>query len=337
MVKSIMKTISEVQQEIRGIQKELYLLNNRLKALDEELVNFKDVDQENSLYQKIYELAAGMLIIKHPLMKENQTVKNNYFAILIMVATLEDSINEDQLLFLQRIIMNDPYNKWLNHYVGQLRKLKPENVIYNCDETVKKYLAEQLLLDLIIIANLSRTKSKRTFELVAQIVAFLGINKERVSHIGVIAVTVLTQNINKYSCSFNNSQLNSQKRLALCELINEDAKRFQYYLKEIPGWNAIVQNAFKFKNTENSKKQGNKVNNNRRFDVEDQKLIDDIQYKRDGGVAFYNLGWYFETQGKILEAISCYTESKKLGHRSASSRLKYLMFNKHKLNCLTGR
>ena len=325
MVKRIMKTISELQLEIRGIQKELNLLNNRLKALDDEFIDFKDYDQnDDSLYQRIYELAAGMPVISHPLMKEGQLVKNNYFAMLIMVATLEDSINEDQLLFLQRIIMSDPYNNGLNHYVGQLRKMKTENVIYNCNETIKNSLAEQLLLDLLIIANLSRTKSKKIFELIAQIVAFLGINKERVRHIGVIAVTVLTQNINKYSCSFNNSQLNSQKRLALCELINEDAKRFQYYLKEIPGWNAIVQNAFKFKNKENSKKQGNKVNNNRRFDAEDEKEIDKIKDKMDGGVAFYNLGWYFETHGKNSEAIFCYTESKKLGHRIASSRLQYL-------------
>lgn len=321
-----MKTISELQQEIRGIQKELNLLNNRLKALDDEFIEFKNYNQNDSLYQRIYDLAARMPVISHPLMKEGQLVKNNYFAMLIMVATLEDSINEDQLLFLQRIIMSDPYNNGLNHYVGQLRKMKTENVIYNCNETVKNSLAEQLLLDLLIIANLSRTKSKKIFELIAQIVAFLGINKERVSHIGVIAVTVLTQNINKYSCSFNNSQLNSQKRLASCELINEDAKRFQYYLKEISGWNAIVQNAFKFKNTENSKKQGNKVNNNRRFDAEDQKLIDDIQYKRDDGVAFYKLGRYFETHGKFSEAIFCYTKSKKLGHRNAGSRLEYLAF-----------
>ena len=278
-----MKTISELQQEIRSIQKSLQLLESRLKVLDDDLVNFKEVAQENSLFQKVYELASGMPIIKHPLMQENQSVKNNYFAILIMIATLEDSINENQLLFLQRIIMDDPYNKWLNHYVGQIRKLKPENVVYNCDEAVKKKLAEQLLLDSLIIANLSHAKTNKTFELIAQIAAFLGINKDITGHISEIALTVLTQNIEKYPCFTDNEKSCEQNiikstgptirlatsiaktltkkilgtinwdtpksslQFAFYEIVIEDNKKFGYYLSELPEWKDIVKKAAKEK------------------------------------------------------------------------------------------
>lgn len=269
-----MKTISELQCEIRDIQKGLQEFNNRLKTLDDELINYKEVAQNNSLYQRIFELAEGMPVIKHPLMLENCATKNSYFAILVMVATLEDSINENQLLFLQRIIMSDPDNNRLFHYVNEIRKVKPENVIFNCDETVKKILAEQLLLDLIIIANLSHTKTKNTFELIAHIATFLGINKDRVGHISEIAVTVLTQKVERYLCSFDSNQPNHDNRisslivnlvtilakeidnklfnrishepsysaiqLAKYSIILEDDKKFGYYLEEVFGWSDIV-------------------------------------------------------------------------------------------------
>ena len=252
-----MKTISELQQEIRSIQKGLKSFGTRLNALDDELANFKEVAHENSLYQRVYELANGMPVIKHPLMLENQAVKNNYFAILIMIATLEDSINENQLLFLQRIIMDDPYNKRVNHYVGQIRKLKPENVVYNCDEAVKKKLAEQLLLDSLIIANLSHAKTNKTFELIAQIAAFLGINKDSTGHISKIALTLLTQNIEKYPCFTDNKKSGEQfvncdtpkssLLLAYFAIVVEDNKKFGYYLSELPEWKDIVNIAAKEK------------------------------------------------------------------------------------------
>lgn len=357
-----MKTISELQQEIRDIQKGLQFLDKRLKTLDDELVNFKEIAQNNSLYQRVYELAAGMPVIKHPLMQENQAVKNNYFAILIMVATLEDSINENQLLFLQRIIMDDPYNKWLNHYVRQLGKITPENVVYNCDEIIKRKLAEQLLLDLLIIANLSRAKTNRTFELITHIVAFLDINKEVVGHISEIGVTVLTQNIDYYPCPFNDSSINRDKlktngataklikaladmlvqrtfqtlnwetrneadKIASYNLMLEDNEKFGYYLFEITGWQDIINKALQEKSNiqELIDKKSNILLN-----LQEKDHINRLQYCTHDGSQLFDLGWEYEKKHELVKALYCYNLAKNFGNELAANRLSYLNKQKSK-------
>ncbi len=46
-----MKTIAEIQQEIRSVKKELISLDYRLQKINDELTSFKDVTYEDSVYQ----------------------------------------------------------------------------------------------------------------------------------------------------------------------------------------------------------------------------------------------------------------------------------------------
>ena len=115
-----MKTISELQQEIRSIRSEMTKLDSRLEVLDSELVNYKDTPTEKSEYKRIFDIAKSMPIFKHPILKESLNVKNNYFAVLLMVITVDDSLSDEQLLFLQRMVMTDSRNSRLDHYLGSI-------------------------------------------------------------------------------------------------------------------------------------------------------------------------------------------------------------------------
>lgn len=95
-----MKTISELQQELRLVRKDLAKMDERLSVIDTELMSFKDSVQGDTNFQHIYNLAESMPIIPHPVVTMEQKSKSIYFGILLMVATLEDSISEQQLLFL---------------------------------------------------------------------------------------------------------------------------------------------------------------------------------------------------------------------------------------------
>lgn len=88
-----MKTIAELQQEIRSIRKELSILDGRLDAMDTELLGYKDVTSDDSEYKRIYEIAKTMPVIKHPIVQETIPIKNNYFGMLLMVAVVDDSID----------------------------------------------------------------------------------------------------------------------------------------------------------------------------------------------------------------------------------------------------
>lgn len=52
-----MKTIAEIQQEIRFIRTEIGNLDYRLQKVSDELSNFKEIEYTESVYQTIYEMA----------------------------------------------------------------------------------------------------------------------------------------------------------------------------------------------------------------------------------------------------------------------------------------
>lgn len=218
-----MKTISELQQEIRSMQTELRNISDHLTEINDELLNYKDTGMSDSIYKRVYEIAETLPIIKHPIINYGYAVKNNYFAILILIATCEDSINDNQLLFMQRMIMADSQRASIDVYVEGIGSIKPENVIFKIQETVKNELHFQLVLDMLIIANLSKVKTRKTHEIIANISSFLGVKSEELIQIANIAMLILMQDIKKYQ------NQGYQRMLA-------DNTRFGYYLSEIDGW-----------------------------------------------------------------------------------------------------
>lgn len=91
-----MKTISELQQELRLVRKDLAKMDERLSKIDAELMSFKDSLHDDTNFKHIYALAEAMPVIPHPVVAMQQKSKSIYFGILLMVATLEDSISEQQ-------------------------------------------------------------------------------------------------------------------------------------------------------------------------------------------------------------------------------------------------
>ena len=216
-----MKTISELQNELRGIKKDLSDIDARLNSVDSELSNYKDSSTQISNDNNIYKLAQTLPKIEHPISKENLTVKNNYFSILLMISTVDDSINDEQLLFLQRIALSDEQNSRLDSYISNLGNINFQNVLFQLDERVKDKYSKQLLLDMIILSNLSKSKEKKSYEVIASISAFLGIEKSTIREITQIAKTIL---------------LNDSKHLP----DGRDVKDFDYYLCEVPGYLKVL-------------------------------------------------------------------------------------------------
>ena len=223
-----MKTISELQCEIRSMQTELRNMDEHLNEISDELMNYKDSGTGKSDYEKIYRVVQTMPIIEHPIIKYGYESKNNYFAILILVATCEDSINNEQKIFLQRMIMADSQRSTIDAYLNGISTINIENVIFNIHEDIKHNLAKQLVLDMIIIANLSKIQTEKTFGLITNIAAFLEIDSDDLIHISNIALTILKQNIREYRNNINKAT------------IIGDEESFGYYLNEVPGWNILI-------------------------------------------------------------------------------------------------
>lgn len=226
-----MKTILELQEEIRSLRTAVQGIDKRLEFFEDELTNYKDVAQSDTVYPKIYYIAKAMPVIKHPLIEQGYAVKKNYFAVLLMVATCEDSINDDQLLFLQRMIMADKQRTGIDCYMAEQGSVQPENVIYKISENIKGRLSLLLMLDMLVIANLSHMKTVKTFEMIANIATFLKITKNEMRHISSIAAVLLRQSCELYP------EPHDYKRIL------DDEEKYGFYLNEIPEWKSIVYNA----------------------------------------------------------------------------------------------
>lgn len=226
----MMKTISELQQEIRIMQTELIKINNQLSEINDELLNYKDSGIKQSIYKSIYEIAKRMPVIEHPIIRYNMSVKNNYFAILMLVATCGDSVNDSQLLFLQRMIIADKQSTSIDSYMLGVKSITPENVIFKIQEDIKNDLAFQILLDMMIVANIGNIKTRNIFEMIADISSVLGIDPSDVSRISVVSKAVLMQDI-KMLCAEE------------YETIEKNNIQFGYYLQEIKGWSALLEDA----------------------------------------------------------------------------------------------
>ena len=218
-----MKTISELQQEIRSMQTELQEINKRLSNINDELLNYKDSGVSDSKYKRIYEIAETMPLIEHPIIRYGYAVKNSYFAILILVATCEDSINDDQLLFLQRMVMADRQRTSIDLYMAGIGSTSIDNVIFKMHDDVKN-LSNQLVLDMLMIANLGKIKSQLTYEVIANITKFIGVSEYELRMISVIAKSILLQKCDE-----------SVKAMGLGYMEKIDCQ-FGYYLSTVKNW-----------------------------------------------------------------------------------------------------
>jgi len=233
-----MKTISELQQEIRTIRGDLAKMDERLASIDTELLSFKDSLQSGTNFDHIYNLAEAMPIITHPITSFQQSAKSTYMGIVLMTATLEDSITDQQLLFLQRMIMADPDRKRIDYYMGSLGKLQPDNVIFQLSDEAITAHGSQLLLDMMIVAQLGKLCTTKTFGVISDIASVLGKDKRMVTKITQVAVAVLTQ-------SYEKIPRDSTTVLYMDE-------HFGYYLGELPGWGKHVSGKKKQKAAEDA-------------------------------------------------------------------------------------
>ena len=221
-----MKTISELQQELRLARKDLAKIDERLSEIDTELMSFKDSEQGDTNFKHIYNLAEAMPIIPHPVVAMQQQSKSIYFGILLMIATLEDSISEQQLLFLQRMVMADVTRNRIDYYMGSLGKIQPDNVIFCLDDEVILSHADQLLLDLIVVAKLGRNCTMKSFRVISDLASILKKNKTDFTDIVAVAAAVLRQDW---------SHLSKNPAVAIsCDL------KYGHYLNEVSGWKTYV-------------------------------------------------------------------------------------------------
>ena len=224
-----MKSIAELQQEIRLLRRELTNMDDRLEALDQELLNYRDISTGDSQYERIYEIAKIMPALKHPVMYSIPAIYTNYMSLLIMVAKLEGNLSDVQMLWLQRIVLQNANHCKLDYYMQQANSINYENALLQMHEAIKTKYADNLLVDMMLLANFSPATSVTTYEAIASIATLIGIKEQNLKQLSKISTAILTQDV---------------------EILGEENKeilyindRFGYLLDNLADWEKKVQKA----------------------------------------------------------------------------------------------
>lgn len=226
-----MRSISDLQKEIEYLHRDLAKLNKRLLAVGNELADYRALQNNKISYDEIYALAESMPVIKHPICDIQPEGKAIYVSLLLMIATLENELNDRQLLFLQRMIMSDEDWNKLDIYFANMRRFQPDNVIFHLQNKNILSYSDQLLLDMMLIAKLGKHCTSKTMNLIADIAVALDKDKNKVRKIIIVAKALLTHNLQVIeNYKFNYLYLNST---------------YGYYFTDIPEWNSKVGNMLK--------------------------------------------------------------------------------------------
>lgn len=226
-----MRSISDLQKEIEYLHRDLAKLNKRLLAVGNELADYRALQNTEISYEEIYALAESMPVINHPMCNMQPEEKAIYVSLLLMVAALENELNDRQLLLLQRMIMSDDDWNKLDIYFANMRRFQPDNVIFHLQNKNILSYSNQLLLDMMLIAKLGKHCTSKTMNLIADIAVALDKDKNKVRKIIIVAKALLTHNLNVIeNYKFNYLYLNST---------------YGYYFTDIPEWNSKVSNMLK--------------------------------------------------------------------------------------------
>ena len=116
--------------------------------------------------------------------------------------------------------------------MGSLGKIQPDNVIFCLDDELILSHADQLLLDLIVVAKLGQNCTMKSFGVISDLASILKKNKADFAEIADVAATVLRQDWSHLSKNPS-------------AVISFDSK-YGHYLNELTGWKAYADE-IKFK------------------------------------------------------------------------------------------
>ena len=182
-----MKTIGEIQSELRKLCQEL----EALKQEQEAKVNEVDL-------KKISAVASRYPIENHPMLNEDEHHKDMYLQILFSVAVLEKQNNEDGIKTICRIAYGMGYT---GDFESLLIKAQTMNfdILDECTRLFgKSELKYILLLECMLVTAEFDGGKRRALEYISELSVLLNITKEDITFLANLARVILTQDLNEY-------------------------------------------------------------------------------------------------------------------------------------------
>ena len=188
-----MKTIDELQAELRLICSELEKLKESQKAETRE-VNFREIAARAERYP----------ILGHPMVNEDEHTKDMYILMLLSVAALDDEKYEESFMTIYRIA----FGMWFSGNIESLFLSAKSMKFETLDECTRLFLNSKLrlvlLLECMMIAAGFENGKRKAMEYISQLAVMLNVGKDEIEFLANLARVVLTQDLNEYKTDFLN-------------------------------------------------------------------------------------------------------------------------------------
>lgn len=238
-----MKSLLDIQQEIRELEKSMSSLTNDLKSIQSDIENMRNTSPDTGIdYSKIEVLAKQIPFKNHPLGQlQDDSTSQSYLEMLLNLVRLDADRDAtiNRMAFVQWIQMKSKTNWTLEELYKDSFNITKESY-YNFSEAITGKYRDCFMVDALMVANLGGKVNREVLEYLAELSAILGINKEDLKELSLIAHIALSQKNN-----IDNLQSNIIARMSVFDnympnrIIKKLLKRERMITVEIHGSDAV--------------------------------------------------------------------------------------------------
>ncbi|MGN0421681.1 MAG: hypothetical protein ACI4EY_02985 [Lachnospiraceae bacterium] len=213
------KSLLDIQQEIREVDSKVRNISASIAEIYDEIDDLRNDDSDTIDYEMIRLLSLHLKFGKHPLDGlEDAYACQIYIEMLLSLVQAdrgsEQTIN--RLIFIQWILTQSRLDITLEELFKESFKITPDT-FGELAEVVPKTYRKQFVVDALITANICGPANDGVLVYVVNLCSILGIEKEQMRILSIIAKGILQQNLGK------------MKKVDLQQVLAQ-AKNFKHYL-----------------------------------------------------------------------------------------------------------
>lgn len=216
-----MKSLLDIQQDIRVLEKNIQEINECVKNINTDIEMIRNSSEGVALdYSKIELLAKQIDFGKHPLDKlKDGRACQIYLEMLLNIVRLDQDEESvvNRMVFVQWLQIQSKIDWSLEDLYLDCFKTDKQ-LIYEMVEMIPKKYKEFFLVDALIVANIAGIANEEIYQYIADIIAVLGLSTKEVKDLAFISRVSLSKN------------LSGASRDEL-KVLQDKAKSFGYYIR----------------------------------------------------------------------------------------------------------
>ena len=190
-----MKTMSEIQSELKNIEASIVEISKDIFELD----NIGKKETNSDKFDEINVIAKRNPILLHPIVEKDEFIQRSYFVILASSLIVSKNDCMDSWLFLQRIMCATDVQDELSEISVEASCMNSRQLDEITYSIMNNNLSEIFAFDLLLLHLLSNDKSAEYLEYVSELLQLINLDKNSISDLSSLARIVVEQNSNDYS------------------------------------------------------------------------------------------------------------------------------------------